>query len=247
LPDVIQTDTAINPGNSGGPLLNLLGEVVGVNFAINSTSGTSSGVGFAIPVSVVERIVPALIAEGRYEYAYLGISGTTVNAQVAEQNDLAENTLGVYVADVVANGPAEAGGVQAGDVIVAINDAAITHFEELISYLFSNTVPGDSVTLSVLRDGESVAVDVTVQARPAGSVAQQQDAPELQVGIAQAIEAATDAVREAGLMDEIASADARASTVDDQAVWIVTLTGNGETASVVVDGVTGEVVALNVE
>jgi 2-alkenal reductase len=247
LPDVIQTDTAINPGNSGGPLLNLLGEVVGVNFAINSTSGTSSGVGFAIPISVVERIVPALIAEGRYEYAYLGISGTTVNAQVAEENELEENTLGVYVADVVANGPAEEGGVQADDVIVAINDVAITHFEELISYLFSNTTPGDSVTLGVLRDGEMVAVDVTVQARPGGAVAQQQDAPELQVGISQAIEAATDAVREAGLIDEIASADARASTVDGQAVWIVTLTGNGETASVVVDGVTGEVLALNVE
>src|SRR5690606_7282141 len=105
--------------------LNVLGEVVGVNFAINSLSGSNSGVGFAIPVSVVEKIVPALIADGSFEYAFLGISGATVNAQVAEANDIEPNTLGVYVAEVVSGGPSAEGGVESGDVIVGINDQTI--------------------------------------------------------------------------------------------------------------------------
>ena len=246
LPDVIQTDTAINPGNSGGPLLNLLGEVVGVNFAINTTSGSSSGVGFAIPVSVVEKIVPALISDGGYEYSYLGVSGATVNAPVAEQNDLEPNTLGVYVAEVVANGPAADGGVQSGDVIVGINDQAVTQFEELISYLFNNTEPGDTATLNLLRDGEAVDVQVTVEARPGQSSAQQQATPQMEVTISEAIRAATDAVEEAGLMDEVAGASAQASVVDGQPVWIVTLTGQNQTATVVIDGTTGNVIELNV-
>lgn len=248
LPDVIQTDTAINPGNSGGPLLNLAGQVVGVNFAINSTSGSNSGVGFAIPVSVVEKIVPALIANGGYEYSYLGIAGTTINAQVAEENNLDNNTLGVYVASVVDNGPSGSAGVEAGDVIVGINDVAISHFEELISYLFTNTKPGDVVTLRVLRGGEETSVDVTVEARPSAAVARQgEDAPaEMQVTISEAIRSATEAVREAGLMESVDSANAKATEVDGQPVWVVTLTGEDQTATVTVDGTTGEVLELNV-
>jgi 2-alkenal reductase len=246
LPDVIQTDTAINPGNSGGPLLNLLGDVVGVNFAINSTSGSNSGVGFAIPVSVVEKIVPALIADGGYQYAYLGISGATMNAQVAEQNNIDDNTLGIYVATVVENGPAAEAGVEAGDVIVAINDYAVLQFEDLISYLFTDTNPGDVVTLHLLRGGEQVSVELTVEARPGQQDERQAETPEMEVTIAEAIRTATEAVREAGLMDEVAGANATASVVDGQPVWIVTLTGQNETATVVVDGTTGEVLELNV-
>jgi 2-alkenal reductase len=246
LPDVIQTDTAINPGNSGGPLLNLLGEVVGVNFAINSTSGSNSGVGFAIPVSVVEKIVPALIAEGGYSYAYLGIAGTTINETVVAENDLDDNTLGVYVAEVVEGGPAADGGVEAGDVIVAINDQPTIGFEELTSYLFHSTAPGDTVTLHLLRDGDEVSVEVTVEARPGPTVAQQGETPEMQVTISEAIRAASDAVREAGLMDDVESANAAASVVEGRAVWVVTLTGQNETATVIVDGTTGEVLELNV-
>jgi serine protease Do len=247
LPDVIQTDTAINPGNSGGPLLNVAGQVVGVNFAINSTSGSNSGVGFAIPVSVVEKIIPALINEGSFDYAYLGIAGTTVNAQVAEENNLEDNTLGVYVAEAVAGGPSAEGGIEAGDVIVGIDDVAISHFEELISYLFNNTTPGDTVTMHLVRDGEAVDVEVTVAARPVQEVPQDQaSAPRMEVTISEAIRAATAAVEEAGLMDEVASANAKASEVDGQPVWIVTLTGENETATVTVDGMTGEVLELNV-
>jgi 2-alkenal reductase len=247
LPDVIQTDTAINPGNSGGPLLNLAGEVVGVNFAINTTSGSNSGVGFAIPVSVVEKIVPALIAEGRYEYSYLGIAGTTINDVVAEENNIEDNTLGVYVAEVVADGPASNGGVETGDVITAINDVAISHFEELISYLFTNTKPGDVVTLHLQRDGETLSVDVTVQARPEAPVAEESQAgARMEVTIAEAIRAAKDAVNEAELMTDIESANAKASTLDGRPVWVVTLTSADQTATVTVDGTTGEVLELDV-
>jgi len=251
LPDVIQTDTAINPGNSGGPLLNLNGEVVGVNFAINTTSGSNSGVGFAIPVSVVEKIVPALIADGGYHYSYLGIAGATINAQVAEENNLDENTLGVYVADVVADGPAGQAGVKAGDTVVGINDQQITHFEDLISYLFNNTKPGDTATLHILRGGSETVVDVTIAARPGQGASQAGQSrgnnEEMQVTISEAIKTATTAVRDAGLMDQVESASAKASTVEGQAVWIVTLTGADQTATVTVDGNTGEVLDLNVQ
>jgi 2-alkenal reductase len=246
LPDVIQTDTAINPGNSGGPLLNLQGEVVGVNFAINTTSGSNTGVGFAIPVSVVEKIVPALIDNGGYEYAYLGIAGGTINAQVVEEADLSENILGVFVAEVVENGPSDDAGVEAGDVIVAVNDQTITQFEELISYLFNATAPGDTVTLHLVRDGEEMSVDVVIEARPGPTVAQQGETPRMEVSIAEAIRAATEAVEESGLMGDVAGASAEASVVDGRAVWIVTLTGENQTATVIVDGTTGEVIDLNV-
>ena len=98
---------------------------------------------------MVEKIVPALIADGAYQYSYLGIAGSTINAQVAEANNIADGTLGVYVAEVVRNGPADDAGVEAGDVIVAINDQPVSLFESLISYLFNNTKPGDTVTFNV--------------------------------------------------------------------------------------------------
>jgi 2-alkenal reductase len=249
LPDIIQTDAAINPGNSGGPLLNVQGEVVGVNFAINSTSGSNSGVGFAIPVSVVQKVAPALINEGRVNYAFLGVSGATVNNQVAEENNIDPNTLGVYVAEVVQGGPADDAGVKSGDVIAGINDQQITHFEELISYLFNNTNPGDTVTLHIIRGGEQVDVDVTVGERPGSQVAEEQaqgETPRMKVTISEAIRAATEAVQDAGLMDNVASANAKASEVDGKPVWIVTLASENGTATVTVDGTTGEVLELNV-
>jgi serine protease Do len=247
LPDVIQTDTAINPGNSGGPLLNLNGEVVGVNFAINSTSGSNSGVGFAIPVAVVEKVVPALIADGSFQYAYLGISGATINNTVAEEQNLDDNTLGVYVAEVVQGGPADEAGVKANDVIVAIDDQPVTQFEQMISYLFQATEPGQTVTLRILRDGQESTVDVTLQARPQGEIAQGSDQAEMSVTIAQAFETARDAVREAGLMDNIEGVSAKIATLDGRPVWVVTLTGQNQTATVTIDGQSGEVLELNLD
>jgi S1-C subfamily serine protease len=246
LPDVIQTDTAINPGNSGGPLLNLAGEVVGVNFAINTTSGSNSGVGFAIPVSVIEKIVPALIADGGYQYSYLGIAGTSVNAQVADEFNLDENTLGIYVAQVVENGPAADAGVQEGDIITAVNDQPISDFDQLISYLFNATSPGQTITLHLLRDGEETTADIVVEARPSPTVAQEDGASQMDVSLSEAIRIAVEAVREAGLMDNVEGASAKASVTDGRAVWVVTLTSGSETGTVVVDGTTGEVLELNV-
>ncbi|MCC6457024.1 MAG: trypsin-like peptidase domain-containing protein [Caldilineaceae bacterium] len=246
LPDVIQTDTAINPGNSGGPLLNLAGEVVGVNFAINTTSGSNSGVGFAIPVSVIEKIVPALIADGGYQYSYLGIAGTSVNARVADEFKLDANTLGIYVAQVVANGPAGDAGVQEGDIITAVNDQAITDFDQLISYLFNATTPGQTITLHLLRDGKETTADITVEARPSPTVAQEDGASQMDVSLSEAIRIAVEAVREAGLMDNVEGASAKANVTDGRAVWVVTLTNSSQTGTVVVDGTTGEVLELNV-
>ena len=182
LPDVIQTDAAINPGNSGGPLLNLAGEVVGVNFAIESPVRVNSGVGFAIPVSIVRRVVPALIANGKFSYAYLGLSGQAIDAALAKALNLPTNRLGVYVAAVVPNGPAAKAGVQGdsraiqldssaqlkagGDIITAIDGVPVRRFEDLVSYLITKSEPGKSVTLTILRDGEALKLAVVLGERP---------------------------------------------------------------------------------
>jgi 2-alkenal reductase len=246
LPDVIQTDTAINPGNSGGPLLNLNGEVVGVNFAINSTTRSNSGVGFAIPVSVIEKVVPALIEQGKFSYSFVGIAGQTVNAQVAEENSLPEGILGVFVGSVVDGGPAANAGIQAGDIVVSIDDEPVNAFEDLISYLFRATEPGQTVQLGVLRGEESLTLELTLQERPERT-APEASAPEAEVSIAEAIRVAKEAVAEAELMDNIESANAKQEDREGERVWIVTLTGGDQTATVVVDGQTGEVLELDVQ
>jgi len=249
LPDVIQTDAAINPGNSGGPLLNLMGEVVGVNFAINSPVRANSGVGFAIPVSVVERIVPALLKDGAYHYSFLGISGATVNASVATEEKLAANTLGVFVAQAVAGGPAEKGGVQEGDVVVAIDNQPITRFEDLISYLFQYTTPGQDVALTIDRGGREQTINVTVAERPSVETpVQAETGPDRgAITIAEAMRIARAAVQDAGVMTNIDAATAKPDLVDGQRVWVVSLSGDNKSATVVIDAQTGEVLQLNVQ
>jgi S1-C subfamily serine protease len=250
LPDVVQTDAAINPGNSGGPLINLEGEVVGVNFAINSPIRANAGVGFAIPVSVVERVVPALIEEGGYTYAYLGIAGSTINAIVAEEEDLPANTLGLFVGDVVSGGPAATGGVEAGDVVVAIDDEPVRRFEDLISYLFSATEPGQEITLTILRNGDEEEVTVVVGARPTAEAPQIETQPEPQearISISEALRIAREAVMESELLAQIDGATAVLGVLDERSVWLVTLTGEGRTAAVAVDAQTGEVVSLELQ
>ncbi|MEZ4862396.1 MAG: trypsin-like peptidase domain-containing protein [Caldilineaceae bacterium] len=247
LPDLIQTDAAINPGNSGGPLLNLNGEVVGVNFAINSPVRANSGVGFAIPVSVVDKVVPALIKDGAYHYAYLGIAGQSITEQVAQENNLTDNTLGVYVGEVTAQGPADKAGLQANDIITGIDNQPVSRFEDLLSYLFNNTTPNQKVTLHILRNGKAMTLDVTLGERP--SAEQQQAASQQQatVSIGKAIQIAKQAVSDAGLMPTIDNATAKQDVSQGTPVWVVTLTGNNRTATVVVDGSTGDVLELNVQ
>ena len=179
LPKLIQTDAAINPGNSGGPLLNARGEVIGVNTLIFSSSGSSSGVGFAVPVNTVKRVVPSLIATGRYEDPWLGISGTSITTVVAEVLDLPVDQ-GILLQEVVVDGPADRAGLRGndqqaeidgmlapsgGDIIVAIDGVELGDMDDLIIYLAETTV-GQTVTLEILRDGEKQSVALVLVERP---------------------------------------------------------------------------------
>ncbi len=180
IPNVIQTDAAINPGNSGGPLLNVRGEVIGVNTAIRSDDGSFAGVGYAVPSSAVARIVPVLIAEGRYSHPWVGVSMTPIDPLLAREFELPVNR-GVIVVDVQSDSPAARAGLRAGnrqveyngfpltlggDIITAINDQPVHRSEDLISYLALETSVGDTITLTVVRNGEETQVPVTLAARP---------------------------------------------------------------------------------
>ena len=179
LPQLIQTDAAINPGNSGGLLLDSQGRVIGVTTFIFSQSGSSAGVGFAVPVNTVKRVTPSLIATGRYADPWLGITGMSVTAVLAEALKLPVER-GVLVQEAVQGGPAEKAGLRSsdrhveldgallaigGDVIVAIDGVAVQDMDDLIVYLADTTV-GQTVTLTVLRDDEEQNVDVTLEERP---------------------------------------------------------------------------------
>ena len=247
LPDVIQTDAAINPGNSGGPLLNLNGEVVGVNFAINSASGSNSGVGFAIPVSVIQRIVPALIGQGSYAYPYLGISGGSITPQLAEAQSVPANVFGVWVSGVTENGPAAAAGLQEGDIVTAMDGQAVRSFDDLVSYLFNNTTPGQEVTLTFVRDGSEQTVTATIQQRPDAQQIASQDQPDATLSIGEATNIATQMVLNSGLLEVVESSSANLENSGGRSVWVVTLTGNGKTATVAVDAASGEVIGLDMQ
>ena len=189
IPEAIQTDAAINPGNSGGPLLNSTGQVIGINDQIESQSGSSSGVGFAIPISIVKRIVPSLIDTGKYEHAYLGMQGTTYSPSWAQALDMPADARGAYVMGVVRGGPAASAGLRAGstdtsivlgadqtgvtylqsggDLITAVDGTTIKTMDDLLIYLEENTSPGQTVKLNVLRSGGAQAtVTVTLGSRP---------------------------------------------------------------------------------
>jgi 2-alkenal reductase len=182
IPDLIQTDAAINPGNSGGPLLDSRGRVVGVNSAIRSEVGSNAGVGFAVPVDIVKRVVPALITDGRYRYPYLGItsSGEVTVADLAEELDLPVQR-GVLIAEVSPGQPAAEAGlrggneqitvfgqtvVAGGDIILAIDDYQLRDFDDLIAYLVRETSVGQEVVLTILRDEETLQIPVTLGERP---------------------------------------------------------------------------------
>jgi serine protease Do len=166
LPEVIQTDAAINPGNSGGPLINLDGQVIGVNFAIRSEVRANAGVGFAIPGSIVARVVPALISEGVYHWPFLGIGGGSINPEVATQLALPAARLGVIVSSITRGGPAARAGVQPGDIVTAIDGRGVSTFEDLIGYLITETVPGQNVEMEILRGDELRTLSISVGARP---------------------------------------------------------------------------------
>lgn len=168
---VIQTDAAINPGNSGGPLVNLNGQVIGVNSQIRSESGSNSGVGFAVPSNLVIRVANALIEKGIVEYSYIGITGNRMSLSLIEAFDLPNNLRGVPVLQVSRNTPADNAGIRSltndgVDIIIAIDGIAIHDFDELIGYLGVNTQPGDTVIMTIYRNGQTIDLPVTLTDRP---------------------------------------------------------------------------------
>jgi S1-C subfamily serine protease len=180
IPDVIQTDAAINPGNSGGPLLDLQGEAIGMNSAIFSTTGAFAGIGFAIPSNTIAKVVTSLIATGAYQHPWLGVTGTDMTPEIAEAMGLGE-PRGFLVIETAPGGPAATAGVQGGDtptqlggrdivlggdVILSINDKEIRKIDDVLGYLEQSTEPGETVKLTLWRDGQIMEIDVTLGARP---------------------------------------------------------------------------------
>ncbi len=182
IPEVIQTDAAINPGNSGGPLLDRTGRVIGINSQIISRSGSNAGVGFAIPINVAKRVVPALITDGKYDYAYIGISGVTLRADAAEEIGLARDTRGALLIQITEDAPASEAGLigsdenldslgslppLGGDVIIAINETKVRTVDDVIAFVAGEPRPGDRVVLTILREGEVLEIPLTLDTRPA--------------------------------------------------------------------------------
>jgi serine protease Do len=181
IPDIIQTDASINPGNSGGPLVDDQGALIGVNSAIASPVRANSGVGFAIPATIVSQVVPQLIQNGKYAHPYLGLSGTSLTPDLAKAMNLNATQRGVLVETILPNSPVDKAGLQGssqsatidgqevkvgGDLITAIDGAAVKTMEDLIAFLADQTKVGQKVTLTLLRGGKEQALEVTLEARP---------------------------------------------------------------------------------
>jgi len=180
IPEIIQTDAAINPGNSGGPLLNLKGQVIGINSAIFSLTGAYTGVGFAIPASTLQRVVPVLISEHSYKHPWIGISGVDLNEEIASAMKL-NTTKGFLVIDTSPGGPAAKAGIQGGDkmveingretnlfgdVIVKIDNQNVSKIDDILIYLEQQKKVGQSVNLTVIRDGKLETINVVLAERP---------------------------------------------------------------------------------
>ena len=180
LPEIIQTDAAINPGNSGGPMLNANGEVIGVAFMLQSTSRSNSGIGFGIPVYFVDRVAKAIISQGQFQHPWLGIRGNTLSPFIVRELNLGVDS-GVLVAEVIAGSPSDKAGLQGGnrdatiqgvpvrvggDIIVAIDGQPVVAFDDLLAYLGRYTEPGMTVTLTLVRNGQTMDVPIKLEARP---------------------------------------------------------------------------------
>ena len=180
IPDVIQTDAAINPGNSGGPLLNMRGDIVGINTAIQSSTGTNTGVGFAIPSQTVAKIVPTLISEGEYKHPWIGISGRDINPDMANVLGL-KDALGFLIITVVEDSPASDAGLigsnktievegkeypVGGDIILAVDGIDVRKIDDILIHLQRVKTVGDEMDLEILRDNRTTNVTIILQERP---------------------------------------------------------------------------------
>ena len=180
IPDVIQTDAAINPGNSGGPLLNMKGQVVGINTAIQSISGGNTGIGFAVPSNTAIKIVPSLIEDGEYHHPWIGITGQDIDTELAKVLDL-KQAKGFLVITVVDGSPADKAGLKGvtqtqvingkeypadGDVIISVDDKEVRKISDILIHLQREKSVGDTMVLGILRDGGFMHISLELVERP---------------------------------------------------------------------------------
>ena len=180
IPDVIQTDAAINPGNSGGPLLNMKGEVVGINTAIQSAIGEFTGIGFAIPSKTVSKIAPQLIEEGEYHHPWVGISGRDIDPDLAKILNL-KDSKGFLIVTVVEGSPADKAGLigssktkeidgvtyqVGGDVILSVDGKSVRKIDDILIHLQREKSVGDEMVLEILRDGRITNFVILLEERP---------------------------------------------------------------------------------
>jgi len=180
IPDVIQTDAAINPGNSGGPLLNMKGQVIGINTAIQSRTGEFVGIGFAIPSNTVSKIVPALIEDGKYHHPWIGITGQDIDPDLAQALGL-KQAKGFMIITVVDGSPADKAGLKGrtitletggkeypagGDIIISVDDKEVRKISDILIHLQREKSVGDTMVLGVLRDGEFMHISLELVERP---------------------------------------------------------------------------------
>ena len=180
IPNVIQTDAAINPGNSGGPLLNMAGKVMGINTAIQSGTGQSAGIGFAVPSNTILKVVPVLIEEGKYSHPWIGISGKDIDPELAKVRDL-DQSKGFLIVTVVPGSPAEIAGLKGvseikiigdkeypadGDIIVSVDGKEVRKISDILIHLQEEKSVGDEMILGILRDGEVMHVILVLIERP---------------------------------------------------------------------------------
>ena len=183
IPDVIQTDAAINPGNSGGPLLNMRGEIVGINTAIQSATGEFTGVGFAIPSQTVAKIVPTVIEKGEYKHPWIGISGRDIDPDLAKVLEL-KDAIGFLIVTVVEDSPASRAGLigsantieiqgtnypTGGDIILSVDGTEVRKIDDILIHLQRAKSVGDEMDLEILRDGRTTNVTIILKERPNGN------------------------------------------------------------------------------
>ena len=180
IPNVIQTDAAINPGNSGGPLLNMAGKVMGINTAIQSGTGQSAGIGFAVPSNTILKVVPVLIEKGKYSHPWIGISGKDIDPELAKVRDL-DQSKGFLIVTVVDDGPASKAGLIGsektilvegvnypigGDVILAVDGTDVRKIDDILIHLQRAKSIGDEMVLEILRDNRTTTITIILQERP---------------------------------------------------------------------------------
>ena len=180
IPNVIQTDAAINPGNSGGPLLNMNGEVMGINTAIQSGTGQSAGIGFAVPSNTISKVVPVLITEGKYSHPWIGISGQDINPDLAKIRNL-NHSKGFLIVTVIPDSPAEMAGLKGvseiekidnkeypkdGDIIISVDGKEVRKISDILIHLQEEKSVGDEMILGIIRDGEQMDIILTLVVRP---------------------------------------------------------------------------------